>query len=144
MFSRVKSRIGRIFRAWAKEWQEKKDSPGYFDNCSADIRYARQAMILSQTPEYKIIKGWFSETLPRFKPDEPIAILRLDGDWYKSTMECLENLYQYVAPGGIIIIDDYYVWDGCTKAVHNFLSKNQITDRIFSTEHNVCYIVKQK
>ena len=49
-------------------------------------------------------------------------MLRLDGDWYESTRVCLENLYPHVAPGGIVIVDDYYNWDGCARAVNEFVS----------------------
>uniref|UniRef100_A0A6C0I652 Methyltransferase n=1 Tax=viral metagenome TaxID=1070528 RepID=A0A6C0I652_9ZZZZ len=55
---------------------------------------------------------------------EKIAILRLDTDWYESTKFELDNFYQYVSPGGIVIIDDYGHWQGCKKAVDEFLSKH--------------------
>lgn len=75
-------------------------------------------------------KGWFEDTLPEFQPDNPIKILRLDGDWYESTMTCLESLYDLCAPNALIIIDDYLTWDGCTRAVHDFLSQRQLACRI--------------
>ena len=77
-------------------------------------------MSLSYVKEYHLIKGWFAETLPFFNPPAPIAILRLDGDWYDSTFQCLTHLYHWVAPGGVIIVDDYYAWEGCARAVHDF------------------------
>ena len=58
-------------------------------------------------------------------------------------MQCLEGLYKYVAKGGVIIIDDYYTWPGCSKAVHDFLSRNQLSDVIRHTQGGVCYIIKQ-
>lgn len=128
----------------AKNWQGDTKSPTYFDNCSTDIKYSQEAMRLSGVKQYEVIKGWFSDTLPHFNSSQPIAILRIDGDWYDSTMQCLENLYKYVNDGGLIIIDDYYTWDGCTKAVHDFLSKNQLTDRICQSPQGVCYLIKKK
>jgi hypothetical protein len=69
-----------------------------------------------------IRKGWFQDTLPIAKNEVgPIAILRLDGDWYESTRVCLEHLYDLVVPGGYVIIDDYGTWEGCRKAVDEFL-----------------------
>jgi len=130
---------GKAFR-----WQNDKESPGYYDNCSAEMSFAENAMKLSGVSDYKIIKGWFSETLPLFGKDIPIAVLRLDGDWYESTMQCLENLYDLVVPGGLIIIDDYYAWDGCASAVHDFLSRNNLPDRISQWENDICYMVKSK
>lgn len=75
-------------------------------------------------------KGWFEDTLREFQPAAPIKILRLDGDWYESTMTCLERLYDQCAPGALIIIDDYLQWEGCTRAVHDFLSRRKLPCRI--------------
>jgi hypothetical protein len=69
----------------------------------------------------RLVKGWFEESLPT-RVDEigEIAILRLDNDWYRSTRFCLETLYDQVIPGGAVIIDDYYDFTGCRKAVDEF------------------------
>jgi len=123
-------------------WQQDTESPIYYDNCAADESFAKQAMELSGVKHYSIIKGWFSQTLKDFDPKQKIAILRLDGDWYDSIMDCLENLYHYVAPGGVIIIDDYYTWDGCSRAVHDFLAKHKLTERICQFDGDVCYFLK--
>lgn len=127
----------------ATDWQKDIKSPTFFDNCSADIKFSEKAMELSGANKYKIVKGWFDNTLPMFKPVENIAVLRIDGDWYDSTAQCLNNLYKYVCSGGMIIIDDYYTWEGCTKAVHDFLSKNQISDKIHESKEGICYIIKK-
>lgn len=126
----------------AVAWQADKESPYYFDNCRADATFAERAMQMSGARSYRVIKGWFSASLPNFRFDEAIAILRLDSDWYASTMDCLDNLYGKVSKGGLIIIDDYYAWDGCSRAVHDFLSKNKIPARIRQSESGICYIIK--
>lgn len=69
--------------------------------------------------QVRFLKGWFSETLPT-APIEQVAILRLDGDMYESTMDALTALYDRVAPGGFVIIDDYKVIPSCKQAVHDF------------------------
>ena len=56
-------------------------------------------------------------------------------------MEILNSLFHQVNTGGIIIIDDYYDWDGCSKAVHDFLSQNNRAERIRSSA-GVCNMVK--
>ncbi len=122
-------------------WQQDVTSPKYFDNCSASSDFAREIMEKSGAKNYHIVPGWFEETVPEFSVPEPIALLRLDGDWYDSTMICLDYLFDQVAKGGIIIIDDYFVWDGCSRAVHDFLSKRSSIERIQAVE-NVCYIKK--
>lgn len=123
----------------AKAWQEDRESPTYYDNCRAPIEFAERAMRLAAVPKYKLVKGWFENTVPGFVPPSPIAVLRLDGDWYDSTLVVLEALYKYVAANGIIVIDDYYAWDGCSRAVHDFLSRNQLTARI-TQRHGICVI----
>lgn len=71
-------------------------------------------------------KGWFQDTVPAdAKGVGPIAILRLDGDWYASTKVCLEHLYDHVVRGGFVIVDDYGAYEGCRKAVDEFLAKRQ-------------------
>jgi O-methyltransferase len=66
----------------------------------------------------KLIPGWFKDTL-RTAPVEKIALLRLDGDLYESTMDELNGLYDRVAPGGIVIVDDYGLHT-CKQAVDEF------------------------
>lgn len=74
----------------------------------------------------KFLKGWFKDTLPD-APIDKIAILRLDGDYYESTMDSLNNLYHKVVNGGFIIIDDAYAPNqGALYAVNDFLIKNKI------------------
>jgi O-methyltransferase len=128
----------------ALEWQNNKSSEHYYDNCKAEIEYANSAMKLAGANNYQLIKGWFNETLPNFNPKEKIAILRLDADWYESTMTCLNYLYPLVSENGLIIIDDYHAWDGCSRAVHDYLSKNNLPLRISQTEAGICYIVNIK
>jgi O-methyltransferase len=72
-----------------------------------------------------IVKGDVLETIPQLNVNK-IAILRLDTDTYDTTKFELENLYHYVSPGGVIIIDDYGYTRGCKKAVDDFISGKQI------------------
>jgi len=127
----------------ALAWQNNKQGSYYYDNCTAEPDFAQRAMTLSGAKSFFLMKGWFNETLPKFAPPEPIALLRLDGDWYDSTMICLESLFQHVAPGGLIIIDDYYTWDGCSRAVHDYFSRHSVAERIQSFQGN-CFIEKTR
>jgi O-methyltransferase len=75
----------------------------------------------------KFLKGWFKDTLPT-APIESIAVLRLDGDLYESTMDALNNLYHKVSPGGFVIVDDYGIpEDTCRRAIHDFRAAQRIT-----------------
>lgn len=75
------------------------------------------------------LKGWFKDTLPSASTG-PLAILRMDGDMYESTMDALNNLFDRVSTGGYIIVDDYRVVDGCHKAVDDFRANRGIKDAI--------------
>lgn len=78
-------------------------------------------------PKTKInfIQGKVEETIPGTIP-EKIAILRLDTDWYESTMHEMVHLFPKLVKGGVIIIDDYGHWKGCKKAVDEYISDNNI------------------
>ena len=75
------------------------------------------------------LKGWFKDTLPT-APIKKLALLRLDGDLYESTIQVLEALYDKVSIGGFIIIDDYHVVDACKKAVHDFCKSRNFIPNI--------------
>ena len=126
----------------ARAWQANKSSPQYFDNCSASKESADAAMQLAGCTSFTTIKGWFDDTMPKCIFPEAIAVLRLDGDWYDSTMVCLRHLFTRVTPGGVIILDDYYTWDGCARAVHDYLSQTGAIERIESFG-GVCFIRKR-
>lgn len=111
------------------------------DNCTADEASAHLAMERAGATDYSIAKGWFEETVPPWAAEgRPIAILRLDGDWYDSTILCLEHLFPLVSSGGGVIIDDYFTWDGCSRAVHDYLSAVSSDARIHRTPKGVAYI----
>ena len=76
----------------------------------------------------RFLKGWFRDTLPA-APIERLAILRLDGDLYESTMDALSSLYMRVSPGGFVIVDDYVI-PACRDAVRDFRAANGITEPI--------------
>ena len=75
------------------------------------------------------LKGWFRDTLPT-APITEIAILRLDGDLYESTMDALCALYDKVSAGGFVIVDDYGALANCRAAVTDFRRERGIDDRI--------------
>lgn len=68
------------------------------------------------------VAGPVEETLPAQAPDGPIALLRLDTDWYESTAHELKHLFPRLVPGGVLIIDDYGHWEGARRAVDEYLA----------------------
>lgn len=134
----------------ARAWQENKESPEYFDNCTASIEDV--IVMLNKFDfvegDYHIIKGWFENTVPVLSEkikDEKIALLRLDGDWYESTKVCLDHLMPIIEPGSIVIIDDYFAWDGCTVAVNEYLGVNKLPYRVRTIANNMgAYFYKEE
>lgn len=127
----------------ASRW---KSDPHYQDNNRAAIEEARMTMRLSPASDVTFIEGWFNDTIPGFVVPEPIALLRLDGDWYESTLICLKHLFPHLAPRGIVIIDDYRAWDGCARAVNEFLGSQSDGDgmppRLWQFGDDVYYLTK--
>jgi hypothetical protein len=79
--------------------------------------------------QVKFLKGWFKDTLPTAEV-ESLAVLRLDGDLYESTMDVLNSLYGKVSPRGFVIVDDYRTWPPCKLAVDDFRTRLGIQDPI--------------
>jgi len=77
------------------------------------------------------VKGWFEHSLKTVDINE-LAILRLDGDMYSSTIQVLDQLYSKVSPGGFIIVDDFSL-PNCRQAIEDFRAANGI----LSTMHIV-------
>ncbi len=129
----------------ARSWQADTLSSHYFNNCTASVHEFEGTLALTGAPRdhFEIRKGFFAETLHSFHSPK-VAVLRLDGDWYESTMECLDKFWDSVMRDGIIIVDDYYTWEGCSRAVHDFLAKRQARERVNQGPiAGVAYIVKR-
>ena len=77
----------------------------------------------------RFLPGWFKDTLLS-APIESIAVLRLDGDLYESTIQALDALYPRLSIGGFCIIDDYHAIDACRKAVTDYRQQRKISDEI--------------
>ncbi|MCO6007734.1 alpha/beta fold hydrolase [Actinoallomurus purpureus] len=78
--------------------------------------------------QVRFLPGWFRDTLPT-APVRRLALLRLDGDLYESTMDALVHLYPKLSVGGFVIVDDYLI-DVCREAVHDFRHQHGIHDEI--------------
>jgi hypothetical protein len=85
--------------------------------------FARYQLLDGQV---KFLKGWFRDTLPG-APIRKLAVLRLDGDLYESTMVALKALYPRLSPNGFVIVDDYNMVQACNDAVEDFRRDQGIT-----------------
>lgn len=88
------------------------------------------------------LKGWFDKTLYT-DSIKRLAVLRLDGDMYGSTLTTLEALYDKVSPGGFVIVDDYMSLRCCQQAVDDFRAKTGITDEILPIDWSGVYWQKR-
>jgi len=86
----------------------------------------------------RFLEGWFKDTLPE-APIERLAVLRLDGDLYESTMDGLVHLYPKLAHGGWVIVDDYGYAEACRQAVADYRDKHGITDTIHEIDWSGVY-----
>ena len=124
--------FGHIIADQNKPLRERLVSTGVSGNSVAGVKSHMDMWGFSSLEGHMIYhEGWFQDTLPGQVPDEPIALLRLDGDLYESTEVCLAHLADRVARGSIIIIDDYAL-PGCRKAVDEYLAKRGLNPTIES------------
>jgi asparagine synthase (glutamine-hydrolysing) len=93
---------------------------GYRSDLYAEVRasFERLGAPIEQH-NVRLVKGLFEDTI---ELDEPVALAHLDGDWYESTMVCLERLAPLLVPGGRMVLDDYFTWSGCRRAVDDYFA----------------------
>jgi len=95
--------------------------------CRCSLDGVRDTMQQTGYPsdQFRFVKGKVEQTLTETIP-EKIALLRLDTDWYESTRIEMEVLFPRLVPGGVLIIDDYGHWQGCRKAIDEYIANNHV------------------
>jgi O-methyltransferase len=88
------------------------------------------------------LKGWFHDTMPHVDADG-LAVLRLDGDMYESTIVALTHLFDRVSPGGWVIVDDYQIMAPCRQAVKDFFAARGIRPTRHDIDHVGVYFHKE-
>jgi O-methyltransferase len=121
----------------AKDWQKNPDASINHNNCTAHLEEVLAMMQRENIDpaHYRTFKGWFNQTLGPAVGElnqrgGQLALLRLDGDWYESTRDCLYWLFPKLRKGAPCIVDDYYAWDGCALAVHEYFGQHSIPARL--------------
>jgi O-methyltransferase len=89
----------------------------------------------------RFLPGWFEDSLKTF-PKTALALLRIDCDLYGSTLTVLTELYDRVAKGGYVIVDDYGEIPACRLAVEDFRRAHKICDSIIEIDHTGIYWIK--
>jgi hypothetical protein len=88
--------------------------------------------------QVRFLKGWFRDSLP-VAPIDALAVIRLYGDMYGSTMDGLVNLYPKLTPGGFLIVDDYGYAEACRQAVHDYRQAHHIREEILPVDWTGVY-----
>ena len=86
--------------------------------------------------QVRFLQGWFKDTLGT-REISKLAVIRLDGDMYESTMDGLTNLYPKLSVGGYIILDDWGLIPNCRRAIDDFRTANGITEPVRATADGV-------
>ena len=103
---------------------ERRDQRAWPELFASDVfneEAVRRTVLSSGYPEERVhfVRGPVEQTLPEHGPG-PLALLRLDTDWYESTRHELEHLYPLLADAGVLIVDDYGHWEGARRAVDEY------------------------
>ena len=120
--------LGRFGEPAHRRWRKRRDAAGRSTWINHDIDEVRRNLAMTGYPERRIhlVKGKVEQTLPASSPPGAIALLRLDTDWHASTKAELDHLYPKLVRGGILIIDDYFRWQGARKATDEYLQGHGI------------------
>jgi O-methyltransferase len=103
--------------------QERRPWGELFDPDLFNEDAVRATVLSAGYPEERIhfVPGKVEDTIPAVAPD-PIALLRLDTDWYESTLHEMEHLYPRLVDSGVLLIDDYGHWEGARRAVDEYFA----------------------
>lgn len=128
---------GKPAAQYAEATKRKPTDKGWCEASLSEVR-ANLASTGYDAACLHFVQGPVETTLPGSAPAQ-IAYLRLDTDWYSSTMHEMEHLYPRVAGGGVVTIDDYGHWKGARQAVDEYLAKNDIRCLL----HRIDYTARQ-
>jgi O-methyltransferase len=117
----VDRNIGGKLAADALATEDKKTSWNWAYSSLEEVKKHLRETGYDQS-QVVFVKGKVEDTIPAQAPAQ-ISLLRLDTDWYESTYHELVHLYPRLSVGGVLIIDDYGDWEGCKKAVDQYLAE---------------------
>ena len=97
------------------------------------------------TKNVELIEGDIVKTLPEYVKNNPnlkISLLNLDTDIYEPAVVILKHLWPKIVKGGVLVLDDYNVFPGETRAVDDFFKGQNIKIEKFPFSKTPCYIIK--
>lgn len=111
----------------AAQRQGRRAYEGFFGQDRFNEDSVRQRLVATGYPvdRLHLVPGKVEDTLPASAP-ETVAVLRLDTDWYQSTLHEMRHLYPRLSRGGVLIVDDYGHWKGCRQAVEEYFDEEPV------------------
>jgi hypothetical protein len=94
----------------------------------------------------ELIKGKITKTVSDYVSSHPklkISLLNMDVDIYDRELISLKILYPFVTKGGVIILNDYGVFDYETKIIDNFFKNKNLKIKKLSFAKTPSYIIKK-
>ena len=125
-----------------REFAEKFEKEGGFGISKKELNLHLEN---KNATNYELVQGDIMESLPDYvqkHPDLEISLLHIDVDVYEPTKVILENLWDNIVPGGVLMLDDYGIIEGETKAVDEYFSNQNITINKPMHHQNPSYIIK--
>jgi hypothetical protein len=124
--------------AFVEQWERNAGSGIPVDELRAVLRH-------KAFDNVELVPGDVLETVPRYAAEHPelkIALLHVDVDVYAPTRCALEQLYDRVVPGGIVMLDDYPTVAGATRAVDEFFAARNVAIQKLPLAHIPAFVVK--
>lgn len=93
----------------------------------------------------ELVKGDITKTVPEYVKSHPelrISLLNIDADIYEPVVTILKHLYPLVVKGGVVILDDYGVFPGETKAVEEYFMDQNVQIKKLPYSMTPCYVIK--
>lgn len=153
LFENTNSRKIIGFDVWGEfpetQFEDDKEMRQKYINDTKDflsLDEFKKSLEYKQFHNIELIQGDICNTLPQYVDSNPalrISLLHIDTDIYEPAKAALENLWDRIVKGGIVILDDYGVFPGETKAVDDFFKEKDVQIKKFPFSHNIpSYIIK--
>lgn len=135
------TRTGKDLEHTILQFNASKKNDGSNTWCLGTLEEVKENMQKTDYPADRItfVKGDVCKTIPDVIP-EKIALLRLDTDFYDLSKHELEHLYPKLVRGGILILDDYGIWDGQRKATDEYFAQSNIETPFLIRVDSACRI----
>ncbi len=138
------------FDAMPEPGEEDREKLAAFQSVAGQRGLGRETLLdlLSQhrlETNLELVAGDIRETVPAYcrrHPELRISLLNVDVDLYEPTLVCLEQLYPRVAPGGIVLLDDYGAFPGASRAIDAFFADSGLKIQKLPYAYSVAFVEK--